>query len=178
ARVEERIGAGGAEVRALAVMIPVLAGERPLRTLLAQNAVLLGRQGGLPLLLGLLDAAGGVLDHGGNLPPSDEVRRRYSDRSADTGSTRLALPAGENVAASATPARSAGTAARGSGAGGPIPNSSDDIAPGRTGAPARPAATRAAARRPPSASSIAMTSAGRAPSAIRIPISRVRCETP
>src|SRR4030095_2205978 len=95
ARVEERIAARGARVRAVGVMVPVLSGEGAFGSLFAEDAVLLGRKGVLPLLLGLLDAAGGILDHGPNLPPERSAfASAHSARSAWIGSSRLAPRAG------------------------------------------------------------------------------------
>src|SRR5262249_27393716 len=70
---EEREVAADAVVRARGVVVPVLARERSLRALLGRDLVLLGRELGLPLRVGLRDAADlfiyGVL-HGGSFPGS------------------------------------------------------------------------------------------------------------
>src|SRR5262249_19472345 len=54
ARLKEHLAAARAAIGALAMMIPVLAGEGALRPLLAEHAVLLGGEALTPLLLGRL----------------------------------------------------------------------------------------------------------------------------
>src|SRR5262249_56059607 len=54
-RAEELGAASGAAVSAVVERVVVLAGERPLRALLSQHVVLLGRQLGAPLRVSLLN---------------------------------------------------------------------------------------------------------------------------
>src|SRR5690606_13274181 len=57
--LEELLPARGADIGAVALVLPVLAGEGRLRPVLAQHLVLLGRELLPPLLVGLLDLLAG-----------------------------------------------------------------------------------------------------------------------
>src|SRR5690348_5500686 len=60
ARAEQFLAAAGAAIRALGMVVPILAGESALGPLLAQHVVLLGRQALAPILLARLLVAHGV----------------------------------------------------------------------------------------------------------------------
>src|SRR5436853_5455178 len=72
--VEQLRAAAGAAVGARLEGVVVLAAERRLRSLLAQDAVLLGRQLFAPLLLGLLD-----LRHGTRVAVTSQLRYPQRD---------------------------------------------------------------------------------------------------
>ena len=74
-RAEELRPAAGAAVDAVAVLVPVRAGERALRALAPQDLVLLGREALAPLLVGELDL--GSMRRG--YAPSSEHDERESD---------------------------------------------------------------------------------------------------
>src|SRR5690606_38710842 len=84
-RGEERLAATSAGVRALRLVVPVLAGERPLGALLAKDVELLGSEPLSPLGLAELD----LLDLHRNLPLGRAGRGRLDGRSARRARTVL-----------------------------------------------------------------------------------------
>src|SRR5262249_37155560 len=138
-------------------------------------AVLLRRQTRPPLGVGLLGEVGPLIGHGRNLPPTDGGRRRrYSLRRLVIGSTRPARRAGRTLAASAAAASSAADGTYESGAHGEIPKSRGVASRAAADAAARPSTRPATARRPVFESTSRRTLPAEAPSARRIPNSRVR----
>ena len=105
------------------------------------------------------------------------VRHPYSDLSATRGSTRAARRAGTSAAARATSASSPATAPRVTGSLGFTPKSSPPITRVTASAPMRPSTTPANDSASVRRSTMRATSRPRAPSATRIPISRVRSAT-
>src|ERR1022692_636995 len=98
----------------------------------------------------------------------------YSWRSATAGSTRLARQAGAAQAAKATTASTSGAARNVTGSAGFTPYSSAASKWVSAAAPANPMAMPVSAIRRPLPATIRSTSAERAPSAMRMPNSRVR----
>src|SRR5438876_1113001 len=106
-----------------------------------------------------------------------EERVHHSYLRATIGSTCAARRAGSQQASRATPANTAATPAKVSGSVALTPNSRLVITRVSINAPATPASTPAPTTPIPWLTTIRSTSWARAPSAMRRPISRVRCAT-
>src|SRR5262245_51046616 len=108
------------------------------------------------------------------IPNSDT---RYVLKIVVTGSTRVAARAGAQLAAIATAASASAAIAKTAGSVGLTPKSSDLSVRVTANAPTRPSATPPPARRTPSPTISRRTASAGAPSASRIPISRLRRAT-